>query len=162
MVNSKEERLLRTKEDCSSIVQANACTVFKLQMHELGSTVPVKRAVRIVNRFNKTVRSYNARSTFHTVPFYRRFVRTVAPLNCVKTGTLFWCLLYGYSIQYHSECNSSTEFVWAMVCYNRVCILVTLTSKYSYLVAIAERSMELFLHCVSLCLIVVIVLCLIG
>ena len=46
-------------------------------MHELV----VIRAVRIANSFNKMIRPYKARSTFHTVPFYCCFVRTVAPLN---------------------------------------------------------------------------------
>ena len=50
-----------------------------------GSTIRVIGAVRIANSFNKTVREYKASSMFHTVPFYRRFVRTVAPLNYSTT-----------------------------------------------------------------------------
>ena len=46
-----------------------------------GSTIWLVRVVRIAKQFIKTVRPYKARSTFHTVLLYRRFLRMVASLN---------------------------------------------------------------------------------
>ena len=43
--------------------------------------------VKIANSFNKMVWPYKARGTFHAVPFYCRFVRTVIQYYSVKTGT---------------------------------------------------------------------------
>ena len=71
--------------------------IVNVQFNCTGNTT-----VRIANSFNKMLRPYKACSMFHTVPFYRRFVRTVAPLN--------WCE------NWHVILASTVYIVLAEIC----------------------------------------------